>query len=51
MPDHDEEKSRYIFCQIEDGTILVVDRDGPDFQRLTERMELDWPPTDNTKEE
>lgn len=41
MADHKEEEfSKYIFCQIEDGTVLVVDRYGPSFQRLTSKFEV-----------
>ena len=33
-------RSRYIFGQLDDGTVVVVDRNGPDFQKLTARIDL-----------
>jgi len=33
-------RSQYIFAQLDDGTVIVVDRYGPDFQKLTSRFDM-----------
>lgn len=34
-------RSEYIFGQLDDLTIIMVERNGPDFQKLTAKVDID----------